>query len=431
MKQSKRAMISWSLYDWANSAFATTVMAAFFPIFFSSYWSLGQDSETTTFFLGMANSVESLIVAVLAPMLGAIADSGSYRKKFLIFFAFLGSIMTGALYLVAAGHWVQAMAFYVLANIGFAGANIFYDALLPGVAGHDKLDFVSALGYGMGYIGGGLLFLLNVLMVLFPAAFGLADTVQAVRVSFLMVAIWWIVFSLPLFFFVKDDAPSKGLGVKAAVKKGFSDVVHTVKSLRKLKMTALFLVAFWCYIDGVDTIIRMAVDYGTSLGFPAESLVIALLITQFVAFPAALAYNWFGHKVGLKRAIMIAICAYALISCMGFFMTNVTQFYVLAVMIGLFQGGIQALSRSYYARFIPAGQEAQFYGFYNMLGKFAAIIGPMLVGVVTLFTSSHRAGILSLVVLFAVGAILLHRVDEEEAAKAARSFAVGEEGVDA
>lgn len=431
MKQSKRAMISWSLYDWANSAFATTVMAAFFPIFFSSYWSLGQDSETTTFFLGMANSVESLIVAVLAPMLGAIADSGSYRKKFLIFFAFLGSIMTGALYLVAAGYWVQAMAFYVLANIGFAGANIFYDALLPGVAGHDKLDFVSALGYGMGYIGGGLLFLLNVLMVLFPAAFGLADTVQAVRVSFLMVAIWWIVFSLPLFFFVKDDAPSKGLGVKAAVKKGFSDVVHTVKSLRKLKMTALFLVAFWCYIDGVDTIIRMAVDYGTSLGFPAESLVIALLITQFVAFPAALAYNWFGHKVGLKRAIMIAICAYALISCMGFFMTNVTQFYVLAVMIGLFQGGIQALSRSYYARFIPAGQEAQFYGFYNMLGKFAAIIGPMLVGVVTLFTSSHRAGILSLVVLFAVGAILLHRVDEEEAATAARSFAVGEEGVDA
>lgn len=431
MKQSKRAMISWSLYDWANSAFATTVMAAFFPIFFSSYWSLGQDSETTTFFLGMANSVESLIVAVLAPMLGAIADSGSYRKKFLIFFAFLGSIMTGALYLVAAGHWVQAMAFYVLANIGFAGANIFYDALLPGVAGHDKLDFVSALGYGMGYIGGGLLFLLNVLMVLFPAAFGLADTVQAVRVSFLMVAIWWIVFSLPLFFFVKDDAPSKGLGVRAAVKKGFSDVVHTVKSLRKLKMTALFLVAFWCYIDGVDTIIRMAVDYGTSLGFPAESLVIALLITQFVAFPAALAYNWFGHKAGLKRAIMIAICAYALISCMGFFMTNVTQFYVLAVMIGLFQGGIQALSRSYYARFIPAGQEAQFYGFYNMLGKFAAIIGPLLVGVVTLFTSSHRAGILSLVVLFAVGAILLHRVDEEEAARAARSFAVGEEGVDA
>ena len=304
MKQSKRAMISWSLYDWANSAFATTVMAAFFPIFFSSYWSLGQDSETTTFFLGMANSVESLIVAVLAPMLGAIADSGSYRKKFLIFFAFLGSIMTGALYLVAAGHWVQAMAFYVLANIGFAGANIFYDALLPGVAGHDKLDFVSALGYGMGYIGGGLLFLLNVLMVLFPAAFGLADTVQAVRVSFLMVAIWWIVFSLPLFFFVKDDAPSKGLGVKAAVKKGFSDVVHTVKSLRKLKMTALFLVAFWCYIDGVDTIIRMAVDYGTSLGFPAESLVIALLITQFVAFPAALAYNWFGHKVGLKRQLV-------------------------------------------------------------------------------------------------------------------------------
>ena len=421
MKDSRKEIFAWALYDWANSAFATTVMAAFFPIFFSQYWSYGADSATSTFFLGLGNSIESLIVAVCAPVLGAIADRGSYTKKLLILFAFLGAVMTGGLYWVSIGLWPVAMVLYILANVGFAGANTFYDSLLPSVASEKKVDFVSSLGYGLGYIGGGLLFLLNVLMYLFPATFGLPDEITAVKVSFLMVGIWWIVFTIPLAIAVKEEGGER-IRLGQAVKDGFGAVKKTLTSLKKLRNTALFLVAYWCYIDGVDTIIRMATDYGTALGFTTSSLIIALLITQFVAFPAALLYNIFGHKVGVKNALLVAIIAYTVIACFGFFMTNETQFYILAVCIGLFQGGIQALSRSYYSRLIPKEESSQFYGFFNMLGKFAAIIGPLLLGVVTVITGQQRYGILSLIILFAVGGILLFKVDDKSIDKELDGF---------
>lgn len=421
MKDSKKEIFSWALYDWANSAFATTVMAAFFPIFFSQYWSYGGDSVTSTFFLGLGNSIESLIVAIGAPVVGAIADRGSYRKKLLIMFAFLGAVMTSALFWVAMGLWPVAMVLYIVANIGFAGANTLYDSLLPAVASEKKVDFVSSLGYSLGYIGGGLLFLLNVLMYLFPSFFGLADEIAAVKASFLMVGIWWIVFSLPLFIFVKEPE-GENLSLSTAVKDGFGAVKKTLSSLKKLKNTALFLVAYWCYIDGVDTIIRMATDYGTALGFSSSSLIVALLITQFVAFPSALLYSFFGHKIGIKKALLVAIAGYAVIACFGFFMTNETQFYILAVCIGLFQGGIQALSRSFYSRLIPEAQSSQFYGFFNMLGKFAAIIGPLLIGVVTLITGQQRYGILSLIILFVAGGILLSKVDEKNVADDLKAF---------
>ena len=425
MKDSRKEIISWSLYDWANSAFATTVMAAFFPIFFSQYWSYGGDSTASTFFLGLANSLESLIVAVSAPVLGAIADRGSYRKKLLIFFAFMGAVMTSSLFWVAMGHWPVAMAFYIVANIGFAGANTLYDSLLPSIASERKVDFVSSLGYSLGYIGGGLLFLVNVLMYLFPSFFGLADEIMAVRVSFLMVGIWWIVFMLPLVFFVKEPEGEK-IGIRTAIRDGFGAVARTLRSLRQLRHTALFLVAYWCYIDGVDTIIRMATDYGTSIGFSTSSLIIALLITQFVAFPAALVYNAFGHRIGIKRALLVAIAGYGVIACFGFFMTNETQFYILAVCIGLFQGGIQALSRSYYSRLIPQGHASQFYGFFNMLRNFAAIIGPLLIGALSLITGEQRYGILSLIILFIAGGLILSRVDEKAAERDIRTFRAAE-----
>lgn len=421
MQDSRKEIVSWALYDWANSAFATTVMAAFFPIFLKQYWAGEQAATLSTFYLGIANSCASLIVAAMAPVLGAIADSGSYRKKFLIFFAFLGSIMTGALWLLSAGMWPQAILFYIIATIGFSGANTFYDSLLPSVASEKKVDYVSALGYSLGYIGGGALFLINVLMYLFPGFFGLSDAVAAVKVSFLMVGIWWLVFTLPLLIFVKEPAGER-ITISAAIRKGFGDIAETFRSFKRLKMTALFLVAFWCYIDGVDTIIRMAVDYGTALNFPSESLIIALLITQFVAFPAALGYNWFGRKIGIRKALLVAIVAYCCIAAMGFFMTKPIHFYLLAIIIGLFQGGIQALSRSYFTRLIPHKRSAQFFGFYNMLGKCAAIIGPMLVGVVGLITNSNRMGILSLILLFVVGGVLLFKVDEEKAIESARVY---------
>lgn len=422
MQDSKKEIISWSLYDWANSAFATTVMAAFFPIFFSKYWSLGQDASVSTFFLGIANSTASLVVAVMAPFLGAIADSGSYRKKFLVFFAFLGALVTSCLFLLQSGQWRLAILFYVVACIGFSGGNTFYDSLLPCVASDKKVDFVSALGFSLGYIGGGLLFLINVLMYLMPHLFGISSSIEAIKISFLTVGIWWLVFSIPLILFVKEDNNGKKTKISDSCKTGAKNIVTTLKSLKFLKTTTLFLVAYWCYIDGVDTIIRMATDYGTSLGFSSSSLIVALLITQFVAFPAALLYNIFGKKIGTKNAILVAIVAYSVIALLGVFMTKEIHFYLLAILIGLFQGGIQALSRSFYTRLIPKENSAQFFGFFNMLGKFAAIIGPFLVGFVTLITKSNRIGILSLILLFAIGGVLLFKVDESKAKKEIEKF---------
>ncbi len=413
MQDSKKEIIAWAFYDWANSAFATTVMAAFFPIFFSQYWSAGSSAETT-FFLGLGNSIESLVVAALAPVLGAIADRGSYRKRLLIFFAFLGALMTATLSFISVGMWPVAMMVYIIANVGFAGANTLYDSLLPSVASEKRVDFVSSLGYGLGYIGGGLLFLLNVLMYISPSTFGLADGVAAVKVSYLMVGIWWAVFSIPLIIFVKEPQGER-LSLSAAVRDGFSQIRRTLGALGRLRNTGLFLVAYWCYIDGVDTIIRMATDYGTAIGFSSESMIVALLITQFVAFPSAILYNMFGHKIGIRKALLVAVGGYSVIAVLGFFMTKEIHFYLLACCIGLFQGGIQALSRSYYSRLIPTEHSSEFYGFFNMLGKFAAIIGPLLIGVVSLITGEQRYGILSLIILFIVGGVLLAKVDEKDA----------------
>ncbi len=421
MQDSKKEIISWALYDWANSAFATTVMAAFFPIFFSQYWAYGSESATSTFYLGLANSLSSILVAAMAPVIGAIADRGSYRKKLLIFFAFLGAVMTGALWFVKMGAWPVAVVLYLFANIGFASANSFYDSMLTTVASPKKVDFVSSLGYALGYIGGGLLFLLNVVMYLMPQAFGIPDGPTAIRISFVMVGIWWIAFTIPVAVFVKEEK-GESVALKDAVRDGFGQIKDTLKSLKNLKNTAIFLVAYWCYIDGVDTIIRMATDYGTALGFPSESLIVALLITQFVAFPSAILYNMLGKKIGVKKAILIAIGAYAVIAIIGFFMNHVSQFYILACAIGLFQGGIQALSRSYYTRLIPKENSSEFNGFFNMLGKFAAIIGPFLVGIVTLITGEQRYGIVSLIILFIAGFILLRKVDESEAKKEIEAF---------
>ncbi len=427
MQDSKKEIISWAFYDWANSSFATTVMAAFFPIFFSQYWSYGAASTASTFYLGLGNSLASVILAVIAPIIGAIADKGSYRKKLLILFAFLGAAMTFALAFVRMGMWPVAIILYILANIGFSGSTTLYDSLLPSIASEKKIDAVSSLGYALGYIGGGLLFLVNVIMFLFPAAFGLADGVAAVKASYMMVGIWWVVFTIPLAVFVKEPQ-GESITLGRAIREGFSDIASTLSALGSLRNTAMFLVAYWCYIDGVDTIIRMATDYGTALGFSSSSLIVALLITQFVAFPSAIAYGMFGKRIGVKKALLTAIGAYIVIAILGFFMTKEIHFYLLAVCIGLFQGGIQALSRSYFSRLIPEGHSSQFYGFFNMLGKFAAIIGPVLVGIMSVITGEQRYGILSLIILFILGFALLRRVDEEKAKTEAAAFIGRQQG---
>ena len=414
MKENKRAVWSWAFYDWANSAYSTTVMAGFFPLFFKEYWADPHNPSQSTFYLGMANSIASMVVAALAPLLGSIADQGSAKKKFLTFFAFLGVIMTGGLWMVAQGNWQMAVLFYVIATIGFASGNVFYDALLPGLASEERVDAVSSLGFGLGYLGGGLLFLVNVFMYLKPEIFGIPDGATAIKLSFLSVAVWWAVFTIPLILFVPEPKNYENIDFNNAIRMGWVQLVQTFKEIRNMKVVGTFLLAYWFYIDGVDTIIRMAVDYGMSLNFPGESLIIALLIVQFVAFPAALIYGWLASKIGTKTGIMVGIIAYSFITFLGYFMTEPWHFYVLAILIGLFMGGIQALSRSLYTRIIPPEKSAEFFGFYNMLGKFAAIIGPALMGTIALVTGSARLGILSILLLFILGAFFLNKVDIEE-----------------
>ena len=414
MKENKRAVWSWAFYDWANSAYSTTVMAGFFPLFFKEYWADPHNPSQSTFYLGMANSIASMVVAALAPLLGSVADQGSAKKKFLTFFSFLGVIMTGGLWMVAQGNWQMAVLFYVIATIGFASGNVFYDALLPGLASEERVDAVSSLGFGIGYLGGGLLFLVNVFMYLKPELFGIPDGATAIKLSFLSVAVWWAVFTIPLILFVPEPKNYENIDFNNAIRMGWVQLVQTFKEIRNMKVVGTFLLAYWFYIDGVDTIIRMAVDYGMSLNFPGESLIIALLIVQFVAFPAALIYGWLASKIGAKTGIMVGIIAYSFITLLGYFMTEAWHFYVLAILIGLFMGGIQALSRSLYTRIIPPDKSAEFFGFYNMLGKFAAIIGPALMGTIALVTGSARLSILSILLLFILGAFFLNKVDIKE-----------------
>ena len=397
-------------------------MAGFFPLFFKAYWANPSNPSESTFYLGMANSIASIIIAALAPFLGAIADRGTAKKKLLFLFAFLGIIMTGGLWIVAQGHWQMAALFYVLAAMGFAGGNIFYDSLLPHIASGEKVDYTSSLGFALGYIGGGLLFLLNVIMFQKPELFGIPDGATAIKYSFLTVAVWWAVFSIPIALWVKEPKIYEPVGIGKAIGLDWKQLSDTLRDIRHLKVVGMFLFAYWLYIDGVDTIVKMAVDYGMSLGFPSDSLIKALLMVQFIAFPAALMYNWFAAKIGIKKAILIAILGYSIITFLGYFMAEEWHFYILAVLIGLFQGGIQALSRSLYTRIIPKKKSAEFFGFYNMLGKFAAVIGPALMGIITLWTGNARYGILSILSLFILGAYFLMKVNIEEGKQMADEF---------
>lgn len=417
-----RQVIAWSLYDFANSAFATTVMAGFFPIFFKQYWSSGTDAITSTFYLGLANSIAGILVAAASPILGAIADRSGRRKRFLLFFTMLGVVMTGALHLVAQGAWPYAAALFVIAIIGFSGANTFYDALILCVTTPGKTDFISAFGYALGYLGGGILFALNVAMTMWPQTFGLADAAEAVRWSFVMVAVWWSVFTIPLLLFVEEPAAPGNHGYRAIVSSGLHQLAATFHQVRSLRVVVLFLAGYWLYIDGVGTIIRMAVDYGLSIGFDAGTLIRALLITQLIGFPAAVAFGMIGERYGAKAGIYLGIAVYVGVVAWAYRMETATEFYVLAAVIGLVQGGVQSLSRSLYSRLIPADKSAEFFGFYNMIGKFAAFLGPALMGAVGVVSGDPRIAILSLIAFFVAGAFILSRVDESEGQRMARQL---------
>ena len=424
----KKTILGWAFYDWANSAFATTIMAGFFPLFFKEFWSSGVDATVSTARLGLANSVAGTTVALLAPVLGAIADKGTSRKKFLMFFACIGIVMTSSLYMVSEGNWPHAVLLYIFAIIGFSGGNIFYDSLITGIASEDKLDLVSSLGFALGYLGGGILFALNVWMTLKPEVFGFTGAQEAVKISFISVGIWWAVFSIPLILFVREPENANAKKGMNAVKDGLAQLKKTFIEIRHLKTIFLFLFAYWLYIDGVDTIIVMAIDYGISIGLKANDLIVALLITQFVGFPCAILFGYLGSRIGAKRAIFIAIAVYLFVSIWGAFMQSRNEFYILAITVGLVQGGIQALSRSFYARIIPVEKSAEYFGFYNMIGKFATVLGPAFMGGIGLLVRSmgyssniaSRVSISSISIFFIIGGILLYFVNEHRGREEAK-----------
>ncbi|MCI0507497.1 MAG: MFS transporter [Gammaproteobacteria bacterium] len=407
--ENKKAVYSWALYDWANSAFATTVMAGFFPVFYKQYWAADATAAESTFQLGIGNAVASLVIVVIAPLIGAIADIGRFKKIFLLVFTLLGIASTALLFWVGKNEWAAAVSLYCAATIGFMGANIFYDALILSVSTESNRDLISAMGFALGYLGGGLLFAVNVAMTLSPESFGLENSAEAVRLSFLTVALWWLLFSIPLLFFVHDKYSKQSVPLSLAMRLGAQQIITTFSHIRALRPVLFFLLAYWLYIDGVDTVVRMAVDFGLSIGFQQQDLIVALLMTQFIGFPAAIAFGYLGQRIGAKNGIYIGLAVYSLVTVWAFFMDVVWEFYVLAAIIGLVQGGIQSLSRSLYADLIPAAQSAEFFGFYNMMGKSAALLGPLLIAITVMMMQDHRLAMLSLLVFFIGGALFLSR----------------------
>lgn len=420
----KRSQRAWAMYDWANSAFGTTVMAGFFPLFFKQYWSAGTEATTSTFYLGMGNSLASFIIVLAAPVLGVLADSGGLRKRMLAAFACAGILATIGFFFVGQGMWPIAIALYVIGLVGFSGANVFYDALLVIISDESERHRLSALGYALGYLGGGVLFAVNVLMTLKPELFGLADTAAAVKWSFVSVGVWWAVFSVPILLMVEEpqsklgsegESQAASVGFGKRVGSAFGELRQTIANVRLYRNVALFLVAYWLYIDGVATIIKMAVDYGLSIGLPADSLIIALLLVQFIGFPATLLFGRLAERHSAKTGLWIGLWTYVAATAYAYFMDTSFEFYVLACVLGLVQGCVQSLSRSLFSQLIPQHRGGEFFGFLNMVGKAAAVIGPILVGYTAYLTKDPRLGLMSVLILFFGGMLVLYFVEEKPA----------------
>ena len=411
MPKPRRAIWSWALIDLANSSFAIVVMTAFFPIFFNKFWCSGLAPGKSTAYLGFANSAASAVIALLAPLLGAIADEGRGKKRFLFAFTLLGCAATAALPLVAQGHFLLAATLYAVAAVGFSGNNMFCDALITEVAEPATYNRVSALGYALGYVGSGLLFVFCSLMVKEPARFGLADSLAAIKIAFGITAAWWAVFTVPALLWIRESPGPAAATSGSALTRGLRQLLATLRDVRADRRLLLFLGAYILYIDGVNTVIKMATTFGLDIGLDESGMLLALIVTQFVGFPSAIAFGRLGERLGARTGILIGIAIYVGVCLFATTMNTTAEFFGMAIIIGLVQGGVQALSRSYFATLIPADRSGEFFGFYNMVGKFSAIIGPTLMGVAALAVGT-RASILSLLLLFGIGGWLLTRVHD-------------------
>jgi len=414
----KKIINSWSMYDWANSAFATTIMAAVLPIYYSAIAEPALTPNQATAYWGYTNSIALLLVALLSPILGAVADFRGAKKRYLTYFALIGISATALMYFLTSGDWLFASVLFIIGNIGFAGANVFYDSLLPHIAQKGDIDQVSTRGYAMGYLGGGLLLAVNLAMIMLSP-----DHLTALmtRISLASVAIWWLLFAIPLWKNVPEPPRQiyEGELDSNPFTAGFKRLAVTFKEIKKYKELFKFLVAFWLFNDGIGTIIKMATIYGKEIGIGQTDLIGALLMVQFVGIPFSFAFGWLAKRIGTKRSIYISLSVYFLISIGGYFMESAIHFWILGFAVALVQGGSQALSRSLYGRMVPKAQSAEFFSFFSVSGKLAGMFGPLVFGLVSQIMGNSRLGIVSLVIFFIAGGLLLTRVDEEEGIRVA------------
>lgn len=416
----KRAIRAWAMYDWANSAFVTTVMAAVLPVYYANVAAANLEPNMRTAAWAYTATISLLIVAVIGPILGAMADFSGAKKKFLLAFVIMGVIGTSALFFIGSGDYLLASAFYIVAALGFSGSIVFYDSLLPHIARPDEIDQVSSRGYAMGYLGGGILLAVNLAMIMLPPS---ELTGLMTRLSFLTVAVWWLVFTIPLWRHVPEPPRRILSGEDQAnpIKASFSRLGHTFSQIRSFGEVFKFLAAFWLYNNGIGTIITMASIYGKELQFSDTTVIGTLLMVQFVAMPFAFLFGWLAKKIGTKRAIYLSLGIYTLIAIMGYFMTQEIHFWLLGFAVATVQGGSQALSRSLFSRMLPKSQSAEFFSFFGVSEKVAGMVGPLVFGLATQLLGGGRVGIISLVIFFILGGWLLTRVNEKEGIRRAEA----------
>jgi MFS transporter, UMF1 family len=423
-KLHRKAINAWTMYDWANSTFATTMMAAVFPVYFATLGAAGDTPAMMTSRWGFTTAIAALIAAVISPVLGAVADIRGSKKKFLAFFMLLGVVATALLFFPnKEGSWLIASVIFVFANIGFAGSLVYYDALLPHVAHADEIDQVSSKGYMMGYIGGGILLAVNLVMIMFvPDWIPSLSTGLMTRLSFLTVAVWWFGFTFPLFLNVKEPVRRIEAGEDEShpIVASFKRLGRTFSELKKYRDLSLGLLAFWVYANGIGTIITMATIYGNELGFSTTTLIGTLLMVQFLAAPFAYLFGWLSKKLGTKKSIYLSLAIYSLIAIVGYFLYHEWQFWALGAAVATVQGGSQALSRSMIGKMMPKSKSAEFYGFFSVFEKFASILGPLIFGVISAIMHESRLSIASLIVFFGVGIFILTKVDLERGARVAQ-----------
>ena len=423
---------AWAMYDWANSAMVCTIITAIFPIYYSKVACAGLEPGVASGMFATATVIGMVIIAVLSPILGAFADYSARKKKLLGVFLALGLGAVASMYFIHTGDWLLASVLFILANIGANGSFVFYDALLPHIASHDEIDRVSTSGYALGYLGGGLLLALNLAWYLKPAWFGLpagpnpneSATTLPMRLAFLSVAVWWFVFSIPLFRRVPEPpafhSPDE-LGGMSPIRAVLNRLAATSRELRRYRQAFLMLLAFLIYNDGIGTIIRMATVYGTEMGIEQGAMIKAILLVQFVGIPCSFLFGMLAGKLGAKGSILLGLAAYTGICIVGYSMRTETDFLILAGLVGIVQGGTQALSRSLFASLIPRDRSGEYFGFFAVVEKFAGIFGPLLFAVINRQSGSSRGAILGVIGFFLVGGFLLWMVDVDEGQKQART----------